>query len=242
MLQTLQTNIVYFVLALILIKVFIFFVSDLYRFSGLQHFLFFSWKNIGESNKDRFYVKVANNTLSTSLFIITLTYFFSVHLLENKSQNSTIFLASKVTSNPSSPQEFQPEIVNYISQNETETTPIVNVINLEGNTSRSESRTWNTVKEKKAKITETKKIKSFNVDQMNSLLNQVKLEKERLNNDSKSIKIIKTNESNISNVFELAQFFKENGYVIAGREIRGDQVDNYKIQVDEIVMLTIGTF
>lgn len=80
-------------------------------------------------------------------------------------------------------------------------------------------------------------------EEMDSILNMVNGTRKEFGIESRCVQVIKTRGSNVKNAFDLARFFKKNGYVIAGRELRSDVVKGVKIIVSGfIIKVSVGTF
>lgn len=78
--------------------------------------------------------------------------------------------------------------------------------------------------------------------EMVQVLNNIKAEKQRLGSNSNCVQIIKTETSNVQNAFMLANFLKDYGYVISGREKIPTNSNGINIDVqNNCIMITIGT-
>ena len=84
--------------------------------------------------------------------------------------------------------------------------------------------------------------KLLSAGKMKSIMESIKKQKSKLNISSNCIQIRKTNASNVTNAFKIAEYLKKNGFIIGGRLTVGGNVKGYKVNMNEsCIELTIGT-
>jgi len=85
--------------------------------------------------------------------------------------------------------------------------------------------------------------KELHNDEMQSILNSLNEEGLKRNSLYKCVKLLKTKTSNISNWDELSVFLRQNGFIIAGREVVNKEVNGIEMDVTgECLLLTVGNF
>ncbi len=101
------------------------------------------------------------------------------------------------------------------------------------------------IKEQKI-LTDTAKIipiaKQLSISKMQSIMESIRKQKSKLNISSNCVQIRKTNSSNVTNAFKIAEYLKQNGFIIGGRLTVGGNVKGYTVKVNEsCIELTIGS-
>ena len=78
--------------------------------------------------------------------------------------------------------------------------------------------------------------------EMIEILHQIKAEKQKLGSNSNCVQLIKSETSNISNVFMLANFLKGYGFVISGREKISATINGININMaEQCITISVGT-
>lgn len=93
-----------------------------------------------------------------------------------------------------------------------------------------------------AKPKEIKVAKKVSSEQMFEILNEVRMEKLKVNNTAKCISIQIVNSANEENGSMIANYLRKNGYIISGREVIQGSQKGIEVNAEgPCVKLTIGT-
>lgn len=93
--------------------------------------------------------------------------------------------------------------------------------------------------------TQNKRMQEIVLDQsqMLEILEQLVSMKQNISSNINCVRVLQTRDSNVKNAFDIASFFRDHGFIIAGRELIKKTVNGTLIAEDEsCFQVTIGTY